>query len=158
MDSHARVQIELNYIDFFVSIRDGEQKIHRKFMFQWSCRSLMFFLLKGMLWDRPCPADWEFTSNGKIKCGMLWEDVFLKKNEWLSFLYVYQKLESHEFVKTFFPTSVMFWDKIWNLRHLIANMASAFSKSTFPATRTELFVGQRYQFLKLFGGTHKVWL
>ena len=30
---------------FFVSIRDGEQKIHRKFMFQWSCRSLMIFLV-----------------------------------------------------------------------------------------------------------------
>lgn len=26
MDSHSKVQIELNYIEFFVSIRDGEQK------------------------------------------------------------------------------------------------------------------------------------
>lgn len=62
-----------------------------------------FFLLKGILWDLPCPADWDYTSNGKIKCGLLWEDVFLNKNEWLSFLYVYQKLESHGLVKTYLP-------------------------------------------------------
>lgn len=102
MDSHSKVQIELNKL-FFLFQSVTVNKNHRKFMFQWSCRSLMFFLLKGILWDLPCPADWDYTSNGKIKCGLLWEDVFLNKNEWLSFLYVYQKLESHGLVKTYLP-------------------------------------------------------
>ena len=92
----------IEQIVFFVSIRDGEQKsskIHVPMVLQ----EFDVFLLKGILWDLPCPADWDYTSNGKIKCGLLWEDVFLNKNEWLSFLYVYQKLESHGLVKTYLP-------------------------------------------------------